>query len=400
MLPVALALAGQSDFKLRNGDRVLFYGDSITEQHLYTNYVETFVVTRFPDLNVHFRNTGVGGDRVTGGWAGDIKTRMPRDFYAYRPTVATIMLGMNDGSYRPFNEGDFKTYADGYTNIVAGIKRNDPGCRLFLIQPSPFDDVTRAPNWDPGYNSVLQNYGQFVKELAAKNGFEAVNLNEPLVADLQKADQPESKDAQQLIPDRVHPAPPFQLLMAEQILKAWNAPATVTDVAIDFAKRSVTKADNSKVNLTEGLEWTQLDGSLPFPLKMDDKLVALAMKSSDFVDSLDREMLTVTGLPANTYDLKIDGKTVGTFTKEQLEAGINLAVIDTPMVDQARKVEDLTGLHNSVFMMRWRNVQMPWADEPKLGAAMGKFEAAEEAVVAMQRDEAKPLIHTYRLVAL
>jgi lysophospholipase L1-like esterase len=400
LLPVAASLAAQSDFKLRNGDRVLFYGDSITEQHLYTNDVETFVVTRFPGLNVHFRNTGVGGDRVTGGWAGGIDVRLPRDFYAHQPTVATIMLGMNDGSYTGFNQGIFDTYANGYTKIVAGIKQNDPGCRLFLIQPSPFDDVTRKPNWDPGYNSVLQSYGQFVKDLAAKNGCDAVNFNEPLVAVLEKALAADEKNAQQLIPDRVHPAPAFQLLMAEQILKAWNAPAVVADVAIDFRNRVITKADNSKVKLTEGLEWTQLDGSLPFPLRMDDKLVALAMQSSDFVDQLDKEMLTVTGLPANTYDLKIDGKTVGTFSREQLEAGINLAVIETPMVEQARRVGELTDMHNSLFMRRWRDVQMPWANEPKLGTVLGRLDAGEESVVTAQRDLAKPVLRHFRLVAL
>ena len=42
MLPAVLALAAQPEFKVHNGDHVLFYGDSITEQHLYTNYVETF----------------------------------------------------------------------------------------------------------------------------------------------------------------------------------------------------------------------------------------------------------------------------------------------------------------------------------------------------------------------
>lgn len=400
LLPAVLALATQPEFKLRNGDHVLFYGDSITEQHLYTNYVETFVVTRFPGLNVRFRNTGVGGDRVTGGWAGDIGVRMPRDFYAYQPTVATIMLGMNDGSYQPFNQGIFDTYASGYTKIVDGIKKNDPNCRLFLIQPSPFDDITYKPGWDPGYNSVLATYGKFVKDLAAKSGFESIDLNGTLVADLEKAKEIDAAAAPTFIKDRVHPGWQFQLLMAAEILKGWNAPAVVTDVAIDYRKRVVTKSENSKVKLTEGLQWTQLDGSLPFPLKMDDKLVALAMKSSDFVEKLDREMLTVTGLPANTYDLKIDGKTVGTFTRDQLEAGINLALIDTPMVQQALQVQDLTNSHNSLFMTRWREIQMRYADLPKLASALAALDGGEEAVVRMQYVAAKPVLRQYRLVAL
>ena len=41
-------------FYLKNGDRVVFYGDSITDQRLYTTFTETFVVTRFPNMDVTF----------------------------------------------------------------------------------------------------------------------------------------------------------------------------------------------------------------------------------------------------------------------------------------------------------------------------------------------------------
>src|SRR5438045_2222148 len=54
-----------NDFALKDGDRVLFYGDSITEQRLYTSYVEQYVLTRFPDRHISFINTGWGGDSVT-----------------------------------------------------------------------------------------------------------------------------------------------------------------------------------------------------------------------------------------------------------------------------------------------------------------------------------------------
>jgi hypothetical protein len=68
---VALALAvpgkAQGPFPLKDGDRVVFYGDSITDQRLYTTFTETYVVTRFPALRVWFVHSGVGGDRVTGG---------------------------------------------------------------------------------------------------------------------------------------------------------------------------------------------------------------------------------------------------------------------------------------------------------------------------------------------
>src|SRR5919197_1098456 len=93
----------QSGFALHDGDRVVFYGDSITDQRLYTTFVEEYVVTRFPHMRVRFIHSGWGGDRVSGGGGGPIDLRLERDVVAYKPTVMTVMLGMNDGSYRNFD---------------------------------------------------------------------------------------------------------------------------------------------------------------------------------------------------------------------------------------------------------------------------------------------------------
>src|SRR5215468_5499364 len=98
-LTLIAAAQEKSDFHLKGGERVVFYGDSITDQRLYTTFIETYVVTRFPSLNVRFVHSGWGGDRVSGGGGGPIDVRLQRDVLPYKPTVVTIMLGMNDGSY-------------------------------------------------------------------------------------------------------------------------------------------------------------------------------------------------------------------------------------------------------------------------------------------------------------
>src|SRR6266849_9052921 len=69
----------QGGFALKEGDRVVFYGDSITDQRLYTTFVEDYVVTRFPHEKIRFVHSGWGGDRVTGGGGGPIDVRLDRD---------------------------------------------------------------------------------------------------------------------------------------------------------------------------------------------------------------------------------------------------------------------------------------------------------------------------------
>src|SRR5436309_10091108 len=57
---IASGIAG--DFLINDGDRVVFLGDSITEQRLYTTYIEAYALTRHPEWKLWFRNVGWGGD--------------------------------------------------------------------------------------------------------------------------------------------------------------------------------------------------------------------------------------------------------------------------------------------------------------------------------------------------
>src|SRR5580698_10650051 len=65
VLYVALACgisATAGEFLIHDGDRIVFLGDSITEQRLYTTYIEAYALSRHPTWTLTFRNTGWGGD--------------------------------------------------------------------------------------------------------------------------------------------------------------------------------------------------------------------------------------------------------------------------------------------------------------------------------------------------
>src|SRR5579864_4725824 len=85
LLPCLAADAPAPEFYLHDGDTVVFYGDSITNQRLYTVFTEAFVLTRFPQLHIRFIHSGYSGDRVSGGFGGTIEERLEHDVFAYRP---------------------------------------------------------------------------------------------------------------------------------------------------------------------------------------------------------------------------------------------------------------------------------------------------------------------------
>lgn len=392
--------ANARGFYLHDGDTVVFYGDSITEQNYYNQWVQVYVATRFPWMRVHFYGEGIGGDRVTGGWAGPIDQRLVRDVFPEMPTVVTVMLGMNDGGYQPTTDAIQQTYVNGYQHLLDSIRAHLPGVRLTLLGPSPFDDVTRPVTFAGGYNTVMQHFAELDQSLADKYGAVFVNLNPPVVAAIEKADKLDAKIAPLLLPDRVHPDPLAHWVMAEALLKGWHAPAVVSDVTLDGRAGSVTAARNASVSRVEqtgeGLKWTELEYGLPLPLMRTNASEALLLEVSDIEKELNQEMLRVTGLAPGRYTLSIDGNAVDTFSPEALESGINLADYPTPMFHQAQSVgwlvRDRDETHFVHARMRARGAEVGSVDGKD---AMQVFEDMQEDLLYQA---AVPKPHVFRLM--
>jgi lysophospholipase L1-like esterase len=395
-----------SNFALHDGDRVTFYGDSITEQREYTEDVEEFVVTRFPGWKVNFHNAGVGGDKVSGGWAGPVDLRLDRDVFAWHPDVITVMLGMNDFYYRPDQPGIYSTFADGYRRLVAEMQRNNPSVRITLIQPSPYDDITRDPRFPGGANAVLLKYSDFVAQLAQERHTQIADFNTPLTSIMKVINREVPQLAQQVIPDRVHPQQGGHWIMAESLLKNWQAPSLVTSVSIDAgavpsfdaANTQVSELVRTKGKITGRTSWTQTDRALPlpFPPAEVDPVLALVLKYSDIVATLDQETLLVHALTTGTYDLLIDGRKIGSFSSDDLASGINLATMETPMLEQARLVAFETEKVNNLESARFGIINGSVTDEQSITAQA--LAGAYKNAVDRQRADARPLIHHYELV--
>lgn len=405
LLPFGLhaqTAAAPNAFALHDGDRVTFYGDSITEQREYTEDVEAFVLTRFPKWKVIFHNAGVGGDKVSGGWGGPIDLRLDRDVLAYKSTIVTVMLGMNDGYYRASEPGIQSTYTAGYLHLVDTIQKSLPEARITLIQPSPYDDVTRTPLFAGGYNAVMQQYGQFITQTAREKSTQVTDFNAPVVAILQTLNQQSPNLAQQLIPDRVHPGQGGHWIMAESLLKTWTAPEIVSSVTIAANPKSSPVAQNAQITdirrAKDRISWTETENALPLPLPSADldPVLGLVVKYSDLVAALDQEQLHVAGFTPGRYDLRIDGRSVGTFSESELAAGINLATLQTPMLEQSLLVAYDVGKKNAIEAAYFKVVYASL--EAESSPIAKELATALTAAENHERADAQPRSHNFEVV--
>jgi lysophospholipase L1-like esterase len=385
-------------FALKAGDKVVFYGDSITAQRLYTRFVEDFVISRYPQMRVEFYNGGVSGDTVEGGHAGNMDTRLKRDVLPWRPNVVTIMLGMNDGRYTTEFDRNFKTYESGYRRLVEHLKTDLPGVRLMLIRPSSYDGIAHPPGIR-GYNDVMVRYGDFVSQLGEAQDVPVVNFNQAMTDALRAGIKIDSRMAGSLLPDRIHPSPFGHWIMATTLVRGWKISPIVSSVVIDAAGTEVTSRLNATVSgLTEtgrDLQWTQLDGALPLPLELNDSMTQYLLEISD-VGSLDQQMLRVNGLSAASYDLEIDGQKIGSFSRQELASGINLALYQTPMEQQAKRIDwtadDRAKLSGTRF-----DLLTETSDIPSRQTALAALDALDQRMIDAEYKSARPKPHTFTL---
>jgi lysophospholipase L1-like esterase len=390
--------AQQPAFALHQDDRIVFYGDSITEQRFYTWWTELYADTRFPKLHLRFWNAGVGGDRVSGGGGGEVDLRLARDVYAYHPSVVTIMLGMNDGRYASLTPDVDQAYKSGYEHILQSIKQHETGARILSIGPSPYDEVTRTQELIPGgYNATLLHFGQVDQQLAAQYGSVFTDANNPFTAALRRAAAEDKLAAQMLVPDRVHPELYAHMLIAMAVLDAWNAPSLVSSTVID-AKQLVSDGSSgvsirSLSREDSGVSWRSEEDALPLALVEQNASIQYMKRICDVVARLNREPLVVRNLPNGDYALKIDDMEIGKYSSAALAAGINLAEMDTPMRRQSQSVGWIIRDKGDLQYVRMRALIRDPASQ-----AVSSLDKTEAEMQQAIWDGATPLPHQFRLV--
>ena len=362
---LALQASAQGFFFRDGDDPIVFLGDSITEQHMYTTYVETYILTRFPEWKVRFRNVGWGGDTAWLARRGDFAGGLQRDILTLKPAAITIDFGMNDARG---GDGTLPLYVEHQTKLVEALQA--AGARVALLTPSPEERFEPDQPAGSAYNHMLWKYSEALRQVAEQPGVLWVDQYTPFVQvieDGRRAGLPDFR----LIPDAVHPNWAGHLVMAHAILRGFGAPSLVSSVEIAFAGGVLVGAQGCEVRdvrVAHGaVSFTRVDHCLPWPIPVEADAV-LNVPGYDPLGELSAYTLQIRGLPAAKYELAVDGETCAAFTAEELDRGVNLTRYAGAITAQALRLRDAVLAKNWTFFGRWRQVQLfdfpAWLNTP------------------------------------
>jgi len=419
--PLAAAEPGTA-FPLKDGDIWVMAGDSITAQHLHSNYFEAFCYARYPNLKFAFRNSGVGGHTIPTTLA-----RFDYDIAAWKPTVVSVELGMNDKGSTPTDRflSNMKTMVDRIRSIkarpvilaaspvnngetLAKLAGGNQRLHEYALALKDFCRQENAPYADQ-FHALLDLWGQnkpretlansvvMFKQLAQDDSLAGVeHLRMFLAAQDKNTDKPISMQG-----DPVHPGPPGQLMMAAALLRELGADGFVSTLTIDAAGKLV-EAKGCQVNgitSRDGvLAFDRLDERQPFPIPDEARAVLPLFPA---ILDLSQYTLKVTGLKASQYTVKINGIQAATLPAKQLETGVNLTALGpspqvsnvNPIVAQGRAMLGAVAAKEGL-VSQWRGMSQrvhasgaaPELKE-QLAALTTKVEEADDGIRSAARPQ-------------
>jgi lysophospholipase L1-like esterase len=221
LLTAAVPLTAQTNnaFFLHDGDApVVFVGDSITEQRMYTALIEAYTLSRFPSWKMTFRNSGWSGDKAWLQLRGaDFDTALQRDVISLQPKVVTIDYGMNDA-----RDGDagFAKYIEYEAKLTESLAK--AGARVVLVTSTPEERFEKNAPAGSSFNLILKKFADGLKDVAAKENVPYIDQFTPFVKAIDDgraagvlSTDPSANPMLRLIsPDGVHPELGGHFLMA------------------------------------------------------------------------------------------------------------------------------------------------------------------------------------------
>lgn len=173
----AAVAAEPPPFELKDGDRVVFLGNTLIEREQKYGYWELMLTMAWPERNVTFRNLGWSGDTVWGesragfGTQADGFKKLVEEVNAAKPTV--IFVGY--GNVEAFDgEKGLPRFIEGYNKLLDELKKT----KARVVVLGPVDMTARVPNGvakmpEPAisrYNAETARYASSIQQMAEKRG--------------------------------------------------------------------------------------------------------------------------------------------------------------------------------------------------------------------------------------
>lgn len=214
--------------------RVLFLGNSITQNGLYVSLMEYAIQKNRAANGIEIFNIGLSSETVSCLTESDhpfprpcLSERLDRALTAIQPDVVFASYGINDGIYHPPSEGRFKAYQKGILELIK--KTEESGAQLVLLTPTPFDTLPirdKTVDLDAklfGYKTPYRNYDQVLKEFTdwlltlASEGVQIIDWHTAInTATLGKRKQQSNFS---FTKDGIHPTEDGHTLLAKLILE-------------------------------------------------------------------------------------------------------------------------------------------------------------------------------------
>lgn len=342
--------------ELQDGDTFVFIGNSITHQCEYTQFIEDFFYTRFPNQKINFINAGVSGD-----FARDVLNRIEKDILVHRPRYASILIGMNDGMYVNWQDSIFNAYKADMTVLMNTLDEHD--VRPIMLTPTIYDtqqgligenwvDKDIVPNLH--YDAVLAFFGAWVAEAAGLRGYGYADLHGDLTRFTRKAREKEGDFT--FVPDAVHPESDGQFIMALSFLKGIEVDPYISEVVVDqqngewiYEARNATLSNRQKTKISFDLKAQALPWVVP-----ENARYAFDLTEAS---SMTKEVVCVYGLTHGTYDLIIEGNVVGQYTHRDFARGVEIQQNQkTPQYQQSQRVAALNQERNEEIVQKIRDL--------------------------------------------
>lgn len=328
-------------FLVQPHDVVAICGDSITEQKQYSIFIEDYLLMCQPTEDMRCVEFGWSGERATG-----FLPRLDSDVLPFKPTVATICYGMNDGSYTKMTDDIGTTYRNALTDSVEKLKAGgvrsivlgSPGCVDSTTYTSP-PHATSAEE----YNKTLDALRGIAKEVAEKEKVTFADVYTPMKEVMAKAKAAYGDTYQFAGRDGIHPDNNGHLVMAYAFLKGLGCDGAIGTITVDLDSNAATGTPGQKIlSCQDGkvdVESTRYPFCFRVPPNKGEPACADVLGFFPFNADLNRYLLVVKGIKGSKAKI-----TWGTVTKEfssaDLGKGINLAAefLENPFCEQFNKV--------------------------------------------------------------